>query len=257
MGRSEERLPPIPLISSSLQGTQQSSRPAQRCARRCRRRPPISIEATRVRTRFPFAFAFRRIRATSPPGGALGFSLDLRSVGGNPCARKGRENFSCCGSHGGDAKSRALAGFAFPLARSGNPGATRATRLAAGACRETRRSHHGSNDLREGHEGNRNFPRPQRLRRHRAGLGARQRQSRLHRLRGRRSGLRDDEDQRGVRGFPEEGPADREGLERLAAAYLERFGEGDIAIRFDIVGMMVLGDSRGFLRLHRNTLSAL
>lgn len=199
MGRSEERLPPIPLISSSLQGTQQSTRPAQRCARRCRRRPPISIEATRVRTRFPFAFAFRRIRATSPPGGALGFSLDLRSVGGNPCARKGRENFSRCGSHGGDAKSRALAGFAFPLARSGNPGATRATRLAAGACRETRRSHHGSNDLREDHEG----------------------------------------------------------LEHLAAAYLEHFDEGDVAVRFDIVSMMVLGDSRGFLRLHRNALSAL
>lgn len=50
---------------------------------------------------------------------------------------------------------------------------------------------------------------------------------------------------------------DREGLERLAAAYLEHFGEGDVAVRFDIVSMMVLGDSRGFLRLHRNALSAL
>ena len=57
--------------------------------------------------------------------------------------------------------------------------------------------------------------------------------------------------------FPEEGPADREGLERLAAAYLERFGESDVAVRFDIVSMMVLGDSRGFLGLHRNALSAL
>ena len=55
----------------------------------------------------------------------------------------------------------------------------------------------------------------------------------------------------------EEDPADREGLERLAAAYLEHFGEDDIAVRFDIVSMMVLGDSRGFLRLHRNALSAL
>ena len=61
----------------------------------------------------------------------------------------------------------------------------------------------------------------------------------------------------GSGGFPEEGPADREGLERLAAAYLEHFGEGDATIRFDIVSMMVLGDSRGFLRLHRNALSAL
>lgn len=61
----------------------------------------------------------------------------------------------------------------------------------------------------------------------------------------------------GSGGFPEEGPTDREGLERLAAAYLEHFDEDDIAVRFDIVSMMVLGDSRGFLRLHRNALSAL
>ena len=61
----------------------------------------------------------------------------------------------------------------------------------------------------------------------------------------------------GSGGFPEEGPTDREGLERLAAAYLEHFGEGDVAVRFGIVSMMVLGDSRGFLRLHRNALSAL
>lgn len=58
-------------------------------------------------------------------------------------------------------------------------------------------------------------------------------------------------------GFSEEDPAGREGLERLAAAYLEHFGEGDATVRFDIVSMMVLGDSRGFLRLHRNALSAL
>lgn len=57
--------------------------------------------------------------------------------------------------------------------------------------------------------------------------------------------------------IPEEGPADREGLERLAAAYLEHFGEGGVTVGFDIVSMMVLGDSRGFLRLHRNALSAL
>jgi putative endonuclease len=61
----------------------------------------------------------------------------------------------------------------------------------------------------------------------------------------------------GSGGFPEEDPAAREGLERLAAAYLEHFGEGDVTVRFDIVSMMVLGDSRGFLRLHRNALSAL
>jgi putative endonuclease len=58
-------------------------------------------------------------------------------------------------------------------------------------------------------------------------------------------------------GFPEEDPAEREGLERLAAAYLEHFDEGDVTVRFDIVSMMVLGESRAFLRLHRNALSAL
>lgn len=61
----------------------------------------------------------------------------------------------------------------------------------------------------------------------------------------------------GSGGFPEEGPADREGLEHLIAAYLEHFGEGDVTVRFGIVSMMVLGDSRGFLRLHRNALSTL
>lgn len=57
--------------------------------------------------------------------------------------------------------------------------------------------------------------------------------------------------------FPEEDPADRKGLERLAAAHLDHFGEGDVAVRFDIVSMMALGDSRGFLMLHRDALSAL
>ena len=48
-------------------------------------------------------------------GGALGFSLDLRSVGGNPRARKGRENFSRCGSRDGDAKNSDPCGLRSPL----------------------------------------------------------------------------------------------------------------------------------------------
>lgn len=58
-------------------------------------------------------------------------------------------------------------------------------------------------------------------------------------------------------GFPEEDESCRESLERLAAAYLEHYDNGDCTVRFDFVSVMVLGDSRGFLRLHRNALSAL
>lgn len=70
------------------------------------------------------------------------------------------------------------------------------------------------------------------------GAGAQQRQGRFHRPRGRRPGLRKGEGSEGS-GSPDEDSADREGL--------ERFGESDIRVRFDIVSTMVLGDSRDFL----------
>ncbi|MGI6127973.1 MAG: YraN family protein [Planifilum sp.] len=57
-------------------------------------------------------------------------------------------------------------------------------------------------------------------------------------------------------GFPSE-EFDRAALERVAAAYLAQAdGDADCAVRFDFVSMIVVGDSRAFLRHHRNCLSA-
>lgn len=56
-------------------------------------------------------------------------------------------------------------------------------------------------------------------------------------------------------GFPEE-KVDRAALEKVATAYLANSdGNADCAIRFDFVSMLVIGDSRAFLRHHRNCLS--
>jgi putative endonuclease len=56
-------------------------------------------------------------------------------------------------------------------------------------------------------------------------------------------------------GFPSE-EFDRAALERVAAAYLAQAdGDADYAVRFDFVSMIVIGDSRAFLRHHRNCLS--
>ena len=56
-------------------------------------------------------------------------------------------------------------------------------------------------------------------------------------------------------GFPEE-KVDRAALEKAATAYLAKSdGNADCAIRFDFVSMLVIGDSRAFLRHHRNCLS--
>lgn len=55
-------------------------------------------------------------------------------------------------------------------------------------------------------------------------------------------------------GFPEE-RADRAAFERLAAAYLAGLRDGsDVAVRLDCVSLIVLSDSRAFLRHHRNVL---
>lgn len=56
-------------------------------------------------------------------------------------------------------------------------------------------------------------------------------------------------------GFPSE-EFDRAALERVATAYLAQAdGAADYAVRFDFVSMIVIGDSRAFLRHHRNCLS--
>lgn len=60
--------------------------------------------------------------------------------------------------------------------------------------------------------------------------------------------------QNGGEGFPEE-DADRAALERLAAAYLaERLDSEDIRIRFDVVSMLIVGESRALFRHHLNAL---
>lgn len=60
--------------------------------------------------------------------------------------------------------------------------------------------------------------------------------------------------QNGGKGFPEE-DADRAALERLAAAYLaEHLDSEDIRIRFDVVSMLIVGESRALLRHHLNAL---
>ena len=60
--------------------------------------------------------------------------------------------------------------------------------------------------------------------------------------------------QNGGEGFPEE-DADRAALERLAAAYLAEYLDSeDIRIRFDVVSMLIVGESRALLRHHLNAL---
>lgn len=57
--------------------------------------------------------------------------------------------------------------------------------------------------------------------------------------------------------MPEEKP-DRGKLERIAAAYLAEAAEDeDFSVRFDIVSLLVIGESRALLRHHINALSAL
>ena len=63
--------------------------------------------------------------------------------------------------------------------------------------------------------------------------------------------------QNGGEGFPEE-DANRVALERLAAAYLaEHLDSEDIRIRFDVVSMLIVGESRALLCHHLNVLGTL
>ena len=57
--------------------------------------------------------------------------------------------------------------------------------------------------------------------------------------------------------MPEEKP-DRGKFERIAAAYLAEAAEDEeFSVRFDIVSLLVIGESRALLRHHINALSAL
>ena len=55
-------------------------------------------------------------------------------------------------------------------------------------------------------------------------------------------------------GIPAAHP-DRKSFERLVAAYLTTAEIDECTVRFDIVSLLVLNDSRGIIRHHRNALS--
>lgn len=59
-------------------------------------------------------------------------------------------------------------------------------------------------------------------------------------------------------GFPSEADtaAKRARFERAAIAYMAGYGETDVPVRFDIISMVVIGESRAMLRHHINALSA-
>ena len=56
------------------------------------------------------------------------------------------------------------------------------------------------------------------------------------------------------RGFPEEAvtPEKRARYERIAEYYLQDFGKTEISVTFDIIGILVNGPDRAFLRYHRD-----
>lgn len=54
--------------------------------------------------------------------------------------------------------------------------------------------------------------------------------------------------------FPPDEHPDRNALERAAAKWLAGYDSSDFAVRFDSIALLVLNDSRGFLRYHKNVL---
>ena len=59
-------------------------------------------------------------------------------------------------------------------------------------------------------------------------------------------------------GLPEDavGPKKRRKYESLAAIYLQDHDYVDIAVRFDVIGILVLGPERAFIRHHINAFGA-
>ena len=57
-----------------------------------------------------------------------------------------------------------------------------------------------------------------------------------------------------VDGLPVEKRPDRAALERAAAKWLAGYSSSDFPVRFDSMALLVLNDSRGFLRYHKNVL---
>lgn len=57
-------------------------------------------------------------------------------------------------------------------------------------------------------------------------------------------------------GIPEEAP-DRKAFERIAAAYLVEADLSNTEVRYDIVGVLILGESRALIRHHINAITPL
>ena len=54
------------------------------------------------------------------------------------------------------------------------------------------------------------------------------------------------------RGFPEEAvtPEKRSRYERIAAYYLKEYDETELAVRFDVIGVLVLGPAKAMIKHH-------
>lgn len=55
-------------------------------------------------------------------------------------------------------------------------------------------------------------------------------------------------------GLPAEKHPDRARLERAAAKWLAGYAPSDFPVRFDSIALLIMNDSRGFLRYHKNVL---
>lgn len=114
----------------------------------------------------------------------------------------------------------------------------------------------------EGHQSSGNLPRPSRLRGHRRRVEVRGR--RLHRRGGARRGrdrvLRRAGPQGREKGIPEESLGASERMEVNAAKRLGQHGDDpdnvDVAIRFDQIAMLVIGEDRALLRHYINCLGS-
>lgn len=57
-------------------------------------------------------------------------------------------------------------------------------------------------------------------------------------------------------GIPEEAP-DRKAFERIAAAFLAESDLSSVEVRYDVVGILIIGESRALIRHHINAITPL
>ena len=172
--------------------------------------------------------------APCPPPG---LSLNSCRLAGNRLRPQGPQKLFA--GHGAPFRKLGPSGFCFPPCTRANPVGMRATRRATGAGRELRRTLWRPST-----------PGPRRA----SGSISSAEASRSWRRAGRTAGTSPTSSPAGV---PEE-DANRVALERLAAAYLaEHLDSEDIRIRFDVVSMLIVGESRALLCHHLNVLGTL